>query len=48
MCLAPWLQNRASHRAARGRAQRRPAPLRFRPRREALDDRYLPSTLTVQ
>jgi hypothetical protein len=42
-----WLRNRTSNRAPRGRARQRPAAPRFRPRLEALEDRWLPTTLIV-
>jgi hypothetical protein len=45
MWLMSWLRNRIPNRARR--AQRRPATPRFRPRLEALEARWLPSTLTV-
>jgi predicted outer membrane repeat protein len=41
------LRNRTSTRPARGPAQHRPTTHRFRPRLEALQDRWLLSTLTV-
>src|SRR5437762_3030951 len=47
MSFFSWLRNRISNRAPRGRAQRRAAAPRFRPQLEALEDRCLPSTLTV-
>jgi len=43
--LTSWLRNRLRNRAALG--QQRPAMPRFRPMLEALEDRWLPSTLTV-
>src|SRR5262245_52902178 len=45
MGLTSWLPNRLSSRVRR--TQRRPAAPRFRPQLEALEDRWLPSTLTV-
>src|SRR5262249_45194004 len=45
MWFSSWLRNQTSNRAPKGRAQHRPP--RFRPRLEALEDRSLPSTLTV-
>jgi hypothetical protein len=47
MSFFSWLRNRALTHTPRGRAQRRPAAPRFRPQLEALDARWLPSTLTV-
>jgi hypothetical protein len=47
MSLLSWLRNRTPSRARRGRAQRRAAAPRFRPQLEALEDRCVPSTLTV-
>jgi hypothetical protein len=47
MSLFSWLQNRTSTRAPRGRARRRPAAARFRPRLEALEERWLPSPVTL-
>ena len=47
MSFFSWLRTRASTHTPRGRAQRRPAAPRFRPQLEALDERCLPSTLTV-
>jgi hypothetical protein len=47
MSFFSWLRTRASTHTPRGRAQRRPAAPRFRPQLEALDERWLPSTLTV-
>jgi predicted outer membrane repeat protein len=47
MWFSSWLRKRTSNRPLRARAQHRPTPPRFRPRLEALDDRCLPSTLTV-
>jgi predicted outer membrane repeat protein len=47
MAFFSWLRSRTSIRAPRGRAQHRPTAPRFRPRLEALEDRCVPSTLTV-
>jgi hypothetical protein len=47
MSFSLWLRNRTSTRPPRGRAQHRPAAPRFRPRLEALEGRWMPSTLTV-
>jgi hypothetical protein len=47
MSFSLWLRNRTSTRPPRGPAQHRPAAPRFRPRLEALEGRWLPSTLTV-
>jgi predicted outer membrane repeat protein len=47
MALFSWLQNRPSTRSTRGRAPHHHAAPRFRPRLETLEDRWLPSTLTV-
>jgi hypothetical protein len=47
MSFFSWLRSRTSVRSPRGRAQHRPAAPRFRPRLEALEDRWLPSMLTV-
>ncbi len=46
MGFSSWLRNRTSNRAPRGR-QHRPAAPRCHLRLEALEDRWLPSTLTV-
>jgi hypothetical protein len=46
MSLFTWLRNPTANRACRGGAQYRVAA-RFRPQLEALEDRCLPSTLTV-
>src|SRR5262245_12583630 len=45
MGLTSWLRNRIRNRASR--APQRPAAPRFRPRLEALEERWLPSTLSV-
>jgi hypothetical protein len=45
MFFSSWLRNGTTNR--RPGASRRLAPSRFRPRLEALEDRWLPSTLTV-
>src|SRR5262245_44461126 len=42
-----WLRNRASTPTLPGRVQRRSTAPHFRPQLEALDERWLPSTLTV-
>jgi len=47
MWLSSWLRKRTANGAPRGRARHRPAGLCFRPRLEALEDRCVPSTLTV-
>src|SRR5436309_6374757 len=47
MSFVSWLRSRTWLRSPRGRTQHRPAAPRFRPQLEALDDRWLPSTLTV-
>jgi hypothetical protein len=47
MSFLSWMQSRTSTRAPRGRRQHRPAAPRFRPQLETLEDRWLPSTLTV-
>jgi hypothetical protein len=47
MSLFLWLRSRATTHAPQGRGKRRPAAERFRPQLEALDERWLPSTLTV-
>ncbi len=47
MGFSSWLRNRISSRAPQDRAQHRPPAPRFRPHLEALEDRWLPSTLTV-
>src|SRR6516165_7667285 len=47
MSFFSWLRNRTSNCAPRGSGQHRPSASRFRPRLEALEGRWLPSTLTV-
>src|SRR5215471_3298642 len=47
MSFFSWLRNRASLWSPQTRTQHRPAGPRFRPQLEALEDRWLPSTLTV-
>jgi parallel beta-helix repeat protein len=47
MSLLSWLQYRTTIRPPRGRAQHQHAVSRFRPQLETLEDRCLPSTLTV-
>jgi hypothetical protein len=47
MSFFSWLRNRTSLRCPQGRPQHRPAAPRFRPHLEPLEDRWLPSTLTV-
>ena len=47
MSFFSWLRNRTSTRAPHGARQKGPMAPRFRPRLEALEDRWLPSTLTV-
>jgi hypothetical protein len=47
MLFSSWLRNRTSNRAPLGRAQHRSAGPRFQPRLEALEDRWMPSALTV-
>ena len=47
MWFSSWLGNRTSNRARRGTSRHRLAARRFRPRFEALEGRWLPSTLTV-
>jgi hypothetical protein len=47
MSFFSWLRSRTSTRVLRDGAQHRPATRHFRPRLEALEDRFLPSTITV-
>jgi hypothetical protein len=47
MSFFSWLRNRTSNRAPRGRAQHRSAAPRSRPHLEALEDRWMPSFVTV-
>jgi hypothetical protein len=47
MSFLSWLRNGASIRSPRARAHRRPVARRFRPQLEALEDRWMPSILTV-
>jgi hypothetical protein len=47
MSFFSWLRIRASLQSPQTRTQRRPAGPRFRPQLEALEDRWLPRTLTV-
>ena len=47
MWFSSWLRNWKSNPGARGQAQRRSAARRFRPRLEVLEDRLVPSTVTV-
>jgi hypothetical protein len=47
MGFPSWLRNWTSNRAPQVRSQRRSAPRRFRPQLDALEDRCVPSTLTV-
>jgi hypothetical protein len=47
MWFSSWLRKWTSNRTARGRTHHRSVAPRFRPRLEALEDRFLPSTLTV-
>src|SRR5262245_15051755 len=46
MWFSSWLRNRTLNRGARVRVGLRPAP-RFRPRLEALDDRIVPSQVSL-
>src|SRR6516165_2036457 len=47
MTFYSWRRSRTSTQSPRGRAQHRPLAPRFRPRLEALEGRWVPSTLTV-
>ena len=47
MSILSWLRNQTSNRAPRGRAQHRSAAPRSRPHLEALEDRWMPSFVTV-
>src|SRR5262249_33797792 len=47
MWFSSWLRNRTSNRAPRRRATHRAAAPRFRPRLEALEDRTVPSQVTL-
>jgi hypothetical protein len=47
MGFSSWLRNWTANRGPQARSQRRPAARGFRPQLEALEDRCLPSTLTV-
>src|SRR5262245_37007330 len=47
MSFFSWLRDRTSIRGPRGRAQRRPAAPRFRPQLETLEDRWVPSQVTL-
>jgi hypothetical protein len=47
MSLISWLRSRTSLWSPGGRALQQPATPRFWPQLEALEDRWLPSTLTV-
>src|SRR5262249_48423871 len=43
MWFFTWLRNRTPRRPVQGRTPHRPAAVRFRPRLEGLEDRWLPS-----
>src|SRR5262249_13135299 len=47
MGFSSWLRNRTSTRAPRGRQQHRAAAPLFRPRLEALEDRNVPSQVSL-
>jgi predicted outer membrane repeat protein len=47
MGFSSWLQNWTRSRVSRGRTQHRPAAARFRPQLEALEDRWLPSQMSL-
>ena len=47
MWFTSWLRNWKSNPGTRGHSHRRSAAPRFRPRLKALEDRWMPSTLTV-
>src|SRR5262249_39783056 len=47
MFFSSWLRNRKSSRGLQGRARHAERDGYFRPRLEALEDRWMPSTLTV-
>src|SRR6516225_8670720 len=47
MFFSSWLRNRNSNARAKRATASRPKHTRFRPLLEALEDRWLPSTLTV-
>src|SRR6516162_2240194 len=47
MWFTSWLRKWKSNPGTQGHSHRRPAAPRFRPCLEALEDRWMPSTLTV-
>src|SRR6516225_10487779 len=47
MTFYSWRRSRTSTQSPRAHAQHRPVAPRFRPRLEALEGRWVPSTLTV-